>query len=74
MNFCKLDIFNASLAAASKAEQEQNIQPGSHAWPSQGTAQAPFSLHKPPLLPSSRESICLIMVLGLLIASYKKPT
>lgn len=74
MGSCKLDIFNASLAASSKAEQEQNVQPGPHAWPSRGPAQAPFSLHRPPLLPSSRESSCLIMVLGLLIASYKKPT
>lgn len=74
MGCCKLDIFNASLAASSKAEQEQNIQQGPHTWSSQGTAQAPFSLPRLLLLPSNRESSCLIMVLVLLIISYKKTT
>lgn len=74
MGSYKLDIFTTSLAAFSKAEEEKNVWPGPRAWPSQGTAGAPFSLCRPPLLFSSRESSCLIMVLALVIASYKKPT
>lgn len=30
MGSCKLDIFNAFLAASSKAEQEHDVQPGPH--------------------------------------------
>lgn len=39
-----------------------------------GIAQDPFSLCRSQLLPGSKESKCLIMVLGLLIACYKKPS